>query len=34
LEQLRGLVAWLCSSDNTYMTAQVIRIDGGLTATF
>jgi NAD(P)-dependent dehydrogenase (short-subunit alcohol dehydrogenase family) len=33
-EEVGGLVAWLCSSDNTYVTAQVIRIDGGLTATF
>jgi NAD(P)-dependent dehydrogenase (short-subunit alcohol dehydrogenase family) len=33
-EELGGLVAWLCSPDNTYVTAQVIRIDGGLTATF
>jgi NAD(P)-dependent dehydrogenase (short-subunit alcohol dehydrogenase family) len=33
-EEIGGLVAWLCSSDNTYVTAQVIRIDGGLTATF
>jgi NAD(P)-dependent dehydrogenase (short-subunit alcohol dehydrogenase family) len=33
-QELGGLVAWLCSPDNTYLTAQVIRIDGGLTATF
>jgi len=33
-DDIAGLVAWLSSSDNTYVTAQVIRIDGGLTATF
>jgi NAD(P)-dependent dehydrogenase (short-subunit alcohol dehydrogenase family) len=33
-DDIAGLVAWLCSSDNTYVTAQVIRVDGGLTATF
>jgi 3-oxoacyl-[acyl-carrier protein] reductase len=32
--EMTGLVAWLCSSDNTYVTGQVIRIDGGLTLTF
>lgn len=31
---IAGLVAWLASSDNTYVTGQVIRIDGGLSATF
>ncbi len=33
-DDVAGLVAWLCSSDNTYATAQIIRVDGGLTATF
>ncbi|MGA7835462.1 MAG: SDR family oxidoreductase [Acidimicrobiales bacterium] len=33
-EDVAGLVAWLCSSDNTYVTGQVIRIDGGMSATF
>lgn len=31
---IAGLVAWLASSDNTYVTGQVIRIDGGLSASF
>jgi NAD(P)-dependent dehydrogenase (short-subunit alcohol dehydrogenase family) len=31
---IAGLVEWLCSSDNSYVTGQVIRIDGGLSATF
>jgi 3-oxoacyl-[acyl-carrier protein] reductase len=26
--------AWLCSERNTYLTGQVITVDGGLTATF
>jgi len=31
---IAGLVAWLASSDNTYVTGQVVRVDGGLSATF
>jgi NAD(P)-dependent dehydrogenase (short-subunit alcohol dehydrogenase family) len=27
-------VAWLASGDNTYLTGQVVTVDGGLTATF
>ena len=27
-------VAWLASERNTYLTGQVITVDGGLTATF
>jgi NAD(P)-dependent dehydrogenase (short-subunit alcohol dehydrogenase family) len=27
-------VAWLASGDNTYMTGQVVTVDGGLTVTF
>ena len=27
-------VAWLASEENTYMTGQVVTVDGGLTATF
>ncbi len=33
-EEVAGLVAWLCSRDNTYLTGQVLRVDGGLSATF
>jgi 3-oxoacyl-[acyl-carrier protein] reductase len=33
-QELAGLIAWLASSDNTYVTGQVIRIDGGLSASF
>jgi 3-oxoacyl-[acyl-carrier protein] reductase len=33
-DDIAGLVAWLCSSDNSYVTGQVVRIDGGLSATF
>lgn len=29
-----GLVSWLISDDNTYITGQSISVDGGLTATF
>jgi NAD(P)-dependent dehydrogenase (short-subunit alcohol dehydrogenase family) len=32
--EIGGLVGWLCSSDNTYVTGQVIRVDGGLSVTF
>jgi NAD(P)-dependent dehydrogenase (short-subunit alcohol dehydrogenase family) len=32
--EISGLVAWLCSPDNTYVTGQVFRIDGGMSATF
>jgi NAD(P)-dependent dehydrogenase (short-subunit alcohol dehydrogenase family) len=32
--ELGGLIAWLASDDNTYVTGQVIRVDGGLTASF
>jgi NAD(P)-dependent dehydrogenase (short-subunit alcohol dehydrogenase family) len=27
-------VLWLASSANTYLTGQVVTVDGGLTATF
>lgn len=33
-DEVASLVAWLCSRDNTYLTGQVIRVDGGLSATF
>jgi NAD(P)-dependent dehydrogenase (short-subunit alcohol dehydrogenase family) len=32
--EVAGIVNWLCSADNTYVTGQVIRVDGGLTNTF
>ncbi len=31
---IASLVAWLSSPDNTYVTGQVVRADGGLSATF
>ena len=31
---ISGLVVWLASSENTYVTGQIVRIDGGLSATF
>jgi 3-oxoacyl-[acyl-carrier protein] reductase len=32
--EVAGLVAWLASEDNTYVTGQVIGVDGGLSITF
>ena len=32
--EVAGLVAWLVSDDNTYVTGQVIGVDGGLSITF
>jgi 3-oxoacyl-[acyl-carrier protein] reductase len=26
--------AWLCSEENTYLTGQVVTVDGGVTITF
>ncbi len=31
---ISSLVAWLASSENTYVTGQIVRIDGGLSVTF
>jgi NAD(P)-dependent dehydrogenase (short-subunit alcohol dehydrogenase family) len=31
---IAGIIAWLCSPDNTYLTGQVLRVDGGLSVTF
>jgi NAD(P)-dependent dehydrogenase (short-subunit alcohol dehydrogenase family) len=28
-----GVSSWLCSTDNTYVTGQVIRVDGGMSVT-
>jgi NAD(P)-dependent dehydrogenase (short-subunit alcohol dehydrogenase family) len=33
-EEMACHVAWLCSDRNTYLTGQVITVDGGLTARF
>ena len=33
-EEVAAHVVWLASEENTYVTGQVIRIDGGLTVTF
>lgn len=32
-EDVAGLSSWLCSTDNTYVTGQVIRVDGGMSVT-
>jgi NAD(P)-dependent dehydrogenase (short-subunit alcohol dehydrogenase family) len=32
-EEIAGPIAWLASDQNTYLTGQVIRVDGGLSAT-
>jgi NAD(P)-dependent dehydrogenase (short-subunit alcohol dehydrogenase family) len=32
--EVAGLAAWLASADNTYVTGQVIGLDGGLSITF
>jgi NAD(P)-dependent dehydrogenase (short-subunit alcohol dehydrogenase family) len=33
-EEIAGYVAWLASAENTYMTGQVVTVDGGVTVTF
>jgi len=33
-EEVAELIAWLASETNTYVTGQVVVIDGGLTITF
>ena len=33
-EEVAELIAWLASEKNTYVTGQVVVIDGGLTVTF
>lgn len=33
-EEVAAHVAWLASEENTYVTGQVLRVDGGLTVTF
>lgn len=32
--EIASHVAWLCSEQNTYLTGQVVTVDGGLTVTF
>ena len=33
-EEIAAHVAWLASEENTYLTGQVVTVDGGLTVTF
>lgn len=33
-EEIAGYVAWLASAENTYMTGQIVTVDGGVTITF
>ena len=33
-EEIAVHAAWLCSDANTYLTGQVVTVDGGLTVTF
>jgi NAD(P)-dependent dehydrogenase (short-subunit alcohol dehydrogenase family) len=33
-EEIAAHAAWLCSEQNTYLTGQVITVDGGLSVTF
>jgi NAD(P)-dependent dehydrogenase (short-subunit alcohol dehydrogenase family) len=32
--EIAAHAAWLCSDENTYLTGQVVRVDGGVTVTF
>ncbi len=32
--EIAAHAAWLCSEENTYLTGQVVSVDGGLTVTF
>lgn len=32
--EIAAHAAWLCSEENTYLTGQVVTVDGGLTVTF
>ena len=32
--EIAAHAAWLCSEENTYVTGQSLRVDGGLTVTF
>jgi NAD(P)-dependent dehydrogenase (short-subunit alcohol dehydrogenase family) len=33
-EEIAAHAAWLCSEQNTYLTGQVVTVDGGVTVTF
>jgi NAD(P)-dependent dehydrogenase (short-subunit alcohol dehydrogenase family) len=33
-EEIAAHAAWLCSEENTYLTGQVVTVDGGVTVTF
>jgi len=33
-EEIAAHAAWLCSAENTYLTGQVVTVDGGVTITF
>jgi hypothetical protein len=33
-EEIAAHVAWLASEENSYLTGQVVTVDGGLTVTF
>jgi 3-oxoacyl-[acyl-carrier protein] reductase len=33
-EEIAAHAAWLCSAENTYLTGQVVTVDGGVTVTF
>ncbi len=33
-EEIAAQAAWLCSAENTYLTGQVVTVDGGVTITF
>jgi 3-oxoacyl-[acyl-carrier protein] reductase len=33
-EEIAAHAAWLCSAQNTYLTGQVVTVDGGVTITF
>ena len=32
--EIAAHAAWLCSEENTYLTGQIVRVDGGVTVTF
>jgi len=32
--EIAACAAWLCSEDNSYLTGQIVTVDGGVTVTF